>query len=220
MKNTCLPVAVFFLAVCAALPSNVLAQVEYAVMVREAGTRKTFFGGGATFKDTHTNRLYYVSRIDFSNPFARAFTTRGILHAKKSGRTMAFSPFSNTEPEYAGTSYLVNAGRSGLMDMMVVTADQPSETTWLFPQGKASAVTLRDGGATRFLALRAISPFGFLVDTVEQIVGNATGFLFTLDPALSRRLNARNPSDLEDAGGELIDLLEESGWINQGFDAF
>lgn len=196
------------------------AQVEYGVMVREAGTRKTFYGGGATSKESHSNRLFAVIRIDFSDSFARDFTLRGICHVKKSGRTMVFSPFSNTDPEYTGTSYLVNAGRSGLMDMMVVTANDPTETVWYFPQGKASSVSLSSGGANRSMALRATSPFAFLVDASEEIVGNAVGLVITLDPALSRDLNARSPADLNEAGSDLIDILEGKGWINQGFDAF
>lgn len=220
MKKTCGSVLLFLAALFVVLPNKLSAQVEYAVMVREAGTKKTFYGGGTTSRDYHKTRLFAVSRIDFSNSFARTFTLRGICHVKKSGPVTVFSPFSNTDPEYTGTSYLVNAGKSGLMDMMVVTADDPNETVWYFPQGKASVTTLSTGAANRLMSLRATSPFAFLVDTGEQIVGTATGLVITLDPPLSRRLNARNPADLNDAGDKLIDLLEESGWTNQGLDAF
>jgi hypothetical protein len=200
--------------------TELAAQTEYAVMVREAGTRKTFYGGGTTSRGSHNSRMFIVCRIDFSNPFARTITLRGICHVKKSGRTTIFSPFSNTDPEYTGTSYLVDAGKSGLMDMMVVTANDSDEKAWYFPQGKASVTTLSTGGANRLMALRATLPPAFSVDTNEQIVEIATGMVITLDPSLSRELNALSPSDLIDAGSDLISLLTGKGWINQGFDAF
>lgn len=220
MRNTKITAAIFLFALGGVVPGKLSAQVEYAVMVREAGTKKTFYGGGTTSRDSHKTRLFAVSRIDFSNSFARTFTLRGICHVKKSGRATVFSPFSNTDPEYTGTSYLVSAGKSGLMDMMVVTADDPNETVWYFPQGKASVTTLSTGGANRLMSLRATSPFAFLVDTGEQIVGTATGLVITLDPSLSRELNALAPSNLDDAGSDLITLLTGKGWVNQGFDAF
>jgi hypothetical protein len=199
--------------------SELAAQTEYAVMVREAGTKKTFYGGGTTSRDSHKSRLFAVCRIDFSNPFARTITFRGICHVKKSGRTTIFSPVSNPR-ELTGTSYLVDAGKSGLMDMMVVTANDSGEKAWYFPQGKASVTTLSTGGANRLMALRATLPPAFSVDTNEQIVEIATGTVVTLDPSLSRELNALSPSDLIDAGSDLISLLTGKGWINQGFDAF
>jgi hypothetical protein len=101
-----------------------------------------------------------------------------------------------------------------------VTANDSDEKAWYFPQGKASVTTLSTGGANRLMALRATLPPAFSVDTNEQIVEIATGTVVTLDPSLSRELNALSPSDLIDAGSDLISLLTGKGWINQGFDAF
>ena len=47
---------------------------------------------------------------------------------------------------------------------------------------------------------------------------NATAITITLDADLSRRLNAQNPSNVEDAGDKLITILEGLGWMNLGYD--
>lgn len=79
---------------------------------------------------------------------------------------------------------------------------------------------LVSNGAFRTVALRMVAPFAFWVDPERQRFVNQIGGMVTLDPALSRRLNARSPANLGEAGDKLITLLEESGWINQGLDAF
>ena len=104
------------------------------------------------------------------------------------------------------------------MEMLALSASDPEETAWYFPQGKASNVQLVSGGSYRKMATRLTSPFGFGVYTYGQMAMNATAITFTLDADLSRRLNAQNPGNVQDAGDKLIAILEGLGWLNLGFD--
>ena len=196
------------------------AQTEYAVYIREAGGRKTYFGEGQARNATHTSRLFGIARIEFSGAFERPFTFLGILHAKKQGRANVFAPFSDRDPVYAGVSYLADIGRGSRMESLVLSVDEPNKKVWLFPQGRASAVQLVANGASRMMALRMVAPFAFWVEPAEQTFVNQLAGVVILDPALSRRLNARSPTNLGDAGDKLITLLSEDGWQNRGFDAF
>jgi len=200
--------------------TELAAQTEYAVYIREAGGRKTYFGGGQARNATHTSRLFGIARIEFAGAFERPFTFRGILHAKKQGRANVFAPFSDRDPTYTGVSYLADIGRGSRMESMVFTVDEPNKKVWLFPQGRASSVQLVTNGANRLMALRMVAPFAFWVEPSAQRFVNQLAGVVTLDPVLSRGLNARNPADLEDAGDKLITLLEERDWQNQGLDAF
>ena len=200
--------------------SELAAQTEYAVYIREAGGRKTYFGGGQARNATHTSRYFGIARIEFSGSFERPFTFVGILHAKKQGRVNVFAPFSDRDPTYTGVSYLADIGRGSRMESMVFTVDDPNKKVYLFPQGRASSVQLVTNGASRMMALRMVAPFAFWVEPSAQRFINQLAGVVTLDPVLSRGLNARNPTDLEDAGDKLITLLEERGWQNQGLDAF
>ena len=209
-------VALVWLAGTGTLP----AQIEYAVLIREPKTRKTYFGEGTVRNGTHDSRLFGVSRIDFANPSGRTFTFQGILHAKKQGRVHVFSSFSDRNPTYTGLSYLLDVGRGKRTESLVLTANDPDEKTWLFPQGTASSVQLVTGGTARTMATKLVSSFGFAIDPLRPLAGNYFGMTVTLDPALSRRLNARSPADLTDAGNKLITLLVEDGWQDRGFDTF
>jgi hypothetical protein len=102
--------------------------------------------------------------------------------------------------------------------MSVLSSTDPEETVWYFPQGKASNVQLVSGGSYRKMATRLTSSFGFGVDTYDQTAMNATAITITLDADLSRRLNAQNPSNVDDAGDKLITILEGLGWTNLGYD--
>lgn len=204
------------------VPSLLPAQTEYAVIVREAGTRKTYVGDGTTTKDSHDSRLFGVARIDFSNAFARAIGYRAVLHARKIGRQNIFAPRPLAdEPEYLGTSYLLNGGgRTGLLDMQVFVSQDPLRPAWIFPQGKAVPVQLVNAGTTRLMALRSTSPFAWGLAVAEEVAVNANGIVFTLEAALSRELNALSPGSLLDARTKLINLLSGKGWVNAGEDAF
>jgi hypothetical protein len=194
------------------------AQTEYAVIVREPGTKKTYYGDGGTSKGSHKYRLFGVCQIDFSNSFQRSLAVLGILEAKKSGSSYVFSPFSDQHSLYSGTSYLLDIGKGSFMEMSVLSSTDPEETVWYFPQGKASNVQLVSGGSYRKMATRLTSPFGFGVNTYDQTAMNATAIAITLDLDLSRRLNAQNPSNVDDAGDKLITILEGLGWTNLGYD--
>jgi len=187
-------------------------------MVREPGTKKTYYGNGGTSKGSHKNRLFCVCQIDFSNSFQRSLAVSGVLAGKKTGSRHVFSPYSNRNPLYSGTSYLLDIGKGNFMEMLALSASDPEETVWYFPQGKASNVQLVIGSSYRKMATRLTSPFGFGVDTYDQRAMNATAITFTLDGDLSRRLNARNPGNVQDAGDKLIAILEGLGWLNLGFD--
>jgi hypothetical protein len=193
-------------------------QTEYAVMVRERGTKKTYYGDGGTSKGSHKNRLFCVNQIDFTDSFQRSLAVSGVLAAKKTGSRHVFSPYSDRNPLYSGTSYLLDIGKGTFMEMLALSASDPEETAWYFPQGKASNVQLVSGGSSRKMATRLTSPFGFGVDTYGQTAMNATAITFTLDADLSRRLNAQNPGNVQDAGDKLIAILESLGWLNLGFD--
>jgi len=193
-------------------------QTEYAVMVREPGTKKTYYGDGGTSKGSHKYRYFCVCEVDFSDSFQRSLAVCGVLEAKKSGSSYVFSPNSNRNPLYSGTSYLLDIGKGSFMEMSVLAATDPEETVLYFPQGKASNVQLVSGGSYRKMATRLTSPFGFGVNTYDQTAMNATAITITLDADLSRRLNAQNPSNVEDAGDKLITILEGLGWMNLGYD--
>jgi len=209
------------IAVFCLLAAPVFAQTEWAVIIREAGTKKTYYGDGTTATAKHTSRLFGVSTIDFSDSFARPITFRAVLHAKKDGNKNVFAPRPLAdEPEYQGTSWLLNAGKTGWMDMQALVSQDPAFPLWIFPQGKASSVQLVTGGALRSLALKYTSPFAFGVKTDEEIALNATAGVITLDPSLSRELNALSPSNYLDARDKLINLLLSKGWINKGEDNF
>jgi len=204
------------------LPGELAAQTEYAVIIREAGTKKTYFGDGGTSKETHDSRLFGVAKINFADSFAREIEFRGVLHARKVGNQFFFAPRPLAdEDEYHGTSYLVNGGpRAGILDMQTLMAQDPQKPVWFFPQGKAGPVQLVNSGSFRQLATRSVSTFAFGCDIGENVAMNATGVIVTLDPALSRQLNALSPAGLVDAGTKLISLLTAKGWINAGEDAF
>lgn len=206
----------------AGLGTDLSAQTEYAVMIREAGTKKVYYGAGQTSKTTHSSRLFGVSTIDFSDPFERPITFRAVLHAKRSGKAFVFAPRPLAdEPEYQGTSYLVDAGaKAGRWDMQALVSQDPNFPLWIFPQGKTTSVQLVNGGVFRALALKYSSPFAFGVKEDEQIAINATAGVLTLDPALSRELNALAPANFVDARQKLINLLTSKGWVNWGEDAF
>jgi len=192
-------------------------QTEYAVIVREPGAKKTYYGDGGTSKGSHKYRAFGVCQVDFSNSFERSLTVCGVLEAKKSGSSYVFSPVSD-RTIYSGTSYLLDIGKGSFMEMSVLAATDPEETVWYFPQGKASNVQLVNGGSYRKMATRLTSPFGFGVNTYDQTAMNATAITITLDADLSRRLNARNPGNVQDAGDKLISILEGIGWVNLGYD--
>ena len=194
------------------------AQTEYAVIVREPGTKKTYYGDGGTSKGSHRYRSFGVCQIDFSNSFQRSLAVLGILGAKKSGSSHVFSPFSDRNPLYSGTSYLLDIGKGSFMEMSVLSSTDPEETVWYFPQGKASNVQLVSGGSYRKMATRLTSPFAFGVNTYDQTAMNATAITITLDADLSRRVNAQNPGNVGDAGDKLITILEGLGWTNLGYD--
>jgi len=194
------------------------AQTEYAVVVREPGTKKAYYGGGGTSKGSHKYRYFCVCEVDFSDSFQRSLAICGVLEAKKSGSSYVFSPNSNRNPLYSGTSYLLDIGKGSFMEMSVLAATDPEETVWYFPQGKASNVQLVSGGSYRKMATKLTSPFGFGVNTYDQRAMNATAIAITLDADLSRRLNAQNPGNVEDAGDKLITILEGLGWTNLGYD--
>jgi len=214
-----IPGLIFF---CLLLPGRLVAQTEYAVIIREAGTKKTYFGNGGTSKETHTSRLFGVAKINFADSFARGIEFRGVLHARKVGKQFFFAPRPLAdEDEWHGTSYLVNGGpRTGILDMQALMAQDPQRPVWLFPQGKAGPVQLVNSGSFRQLATRSVSRFAFGCDIGENVAINATGTILTLDPALSRELNALSPTGLIDAGTKLISLLTAKGWINAGENAF
>jgi hypothetical protein len=221
MKYTPLPWPAWTLCLTLLATGSLFAQTEWAVMIREAGTKKTYYGDGRTATATHDSRLFGVSTIDFSDSFARPATFRAVLHAKKDGKKNVFAPRPLAdEPEYQGTSWLLNAGKTGWMDMQALVSQDPAFPLWIFPQGKASSVQLVTDGALRSVALRYASPFAFGVKTDEEIAVNAAGFVLTLDPALSRELNALSPSDYLDARNKLINLLLSKGWINKGENSF
>ena len=221
MRSPSLSAQALFFLLCFASVVPGFAQTEWAVMIREAGTKKTYYGGGQTSAATHKTRLFGVSTIDFSDSFERPITFRAVLHAKKNGKNNVFAPRPMAdEPEYQGSSWLLNAGKAGLMDMQALVSQDPNFPLWIFPQGKTSSVQLVSGGAFRSLALRYTSPFAFGVKIDEEIALNATAGVLTLDPALSRELNALSPSDYLDARAKLINLLLSKGWINVGEDAF
>jgi hypothetical protein len=193
-------------------------QTEYAVMVREPGTKKTYYGDGGIGKGSHRYRSFCVCQIDFSDSFQRSLAVCGVLGAKKNGSRHVFSPVSDRNPLYSGTSYLLDIGKGNFMEMLALSASDPEETAWYFPQGKASNVQLVSGGSYRKMATRLTSPFGFGVYPYGQMAMNATAITFTLDADLSRRLNAQNPGNVQDAGDKLIAILEGLGWLNLGYD--
>lgn len=192
------------------------------MIIREAGTRKTVVGAGSSFKDSHDSRLFGVARIDFSNAFAREVGYRAVLHARRIGRQNFFAPRPLAdEPEYLGTSYLLNGGgRTGLLDMQVLVSQDPLRPAWIFPQGKASAIQLVTSGSTRQMALRSTSPFAWGLAVAEQVAANASGIVLTLDVKLSQELNAVSPTSLLDARTKLINLLSGKGWVNSGENSF
>ena len=193
-------------------------QTEYAVMIREPGTKKTYYGDGGTSKGSHKYRYFCVCEVDFSDSFQRSLAVCGVLEAKKNGSRYVFSPVSDRNPLYSGTSYLLDIGKGNFMEMLALSASDPEETVWYFPQGKASNVQLVSGGSFRKMATRLTSPFGFGVNTYDQTAMNATAITITLDADLSRRLNAPNPGNVPAAGDKLIAILEGLGWLNLGFD--
>lgn len=196
------------------------AQIEYAVYIREAGGRSNTFGEGSVRNKIDSSREFGIARIDFSSGFERPFTFQGVLNAKKKGRANLFAPFSDREPTFSGVSYLADIGGGKRMESLVFMADTPDKKAWYFPQGRASAIQLVTNGANRMMALRMVAPFAFWVRPSKQTTVNQLGAVVALDAALSRRLNARSPADLTDAGDKLITLLSEDGWQNLGPDAF
>lgn len=202
--------------------SHLFGETDYAVIIREPGTKKTYVGDGSTIRGSHDSRLFGVAAIDFSDFWERSIQYRAVLHARKTGKQMRFAPRPLVDsPVYSGTSFLVDAGgRTGYMDLQTFASEDPQKPAWVFPQGKASLVQLKPAGPDRWMALRSTSPCGFGIDIGERIAVQSTGMVFTLETGFSRELNALSPSDLLDARAKLIELLISKGWLNDGEDAY